>query len=333
MRSEWIKWKDYKIEIVGHTASNVRGIDPKNPKLKMADLVSAPALKKYCDREKIVESVFHWLKGNGEDLEIESALRMMGTNLGLIVKRLLNWKYWKKTERIYVGGGVSEGKIGDILLKEAKDFISAETSLNVTLRKIHYSPAVAGLIGATYFIPTKNGRKAVPTIDLGGGNLRTGLVLPPSEDENAVVFHSNFLNWQKLGLNRDSLVELISSEVIDCLNVSKETKTEISEYMGISFPALVDEKGYVIGKDRNLPGNWIDSQFHLPSIINSKIKEKTGFGDFKFIVRNDAVCQGLSEIPFVHDVKRWGVLTIGTGLGNARFRNTPYSTSKKHKDV
>jgi hypothetical protein len=26
-------------------------------------------------------------------------------------------------------------------------------------------------------------------------------------------------------------------------------------------------------------------------------------------------------VPFVRDVERWGVLTIGTGLGNARFSN------------
>jgi hypothetical protein len=34
-----------------------------------------------------------------------------------------------------------------------------------------------------------------------------------------------------------------------------------------------------------------------------------------------AVVQGFSEIPFMQDVKHWGVLTIGTGLGNARFTN------------
>ena len=39
------------------------------------------------------------------------------------------------------------------------------------------------------------------------------------------------------------------------------------------------------------------------------------------LVHNDAVVQGLSEVPFMQDVKRWGILTIGTGLGNARFTN------------
>ncbi len=38
-------------------------------------------------------------------------------------------------------------------------------------------------------------------------------------------------------------------------------------------------------------------------------------------MHNDAVVQGLSEIPYMRDVKRWGVLTIETGLGNARFTN------------
>jgi hypothetical protein len=35
------------------------------------------------------------------------------------------------------------------------------------------------------------------------------------------------------------------------------------------------------------------------------------------------VVQGLSESPFIREVVRWGVLTVGTGLGNARFANLP----------
>jgi hypothetical protein len=39
------------------------------------------------------------------------------------------------------------------------------------------------------------------------------------------------------------------------------------------------------------------------------------------LMHYDAVVQGLSEMPFMQEVKRWGALTIGTGLGNARFTN------------
>jgi hypothetical protein len=46
-------------------------------------------------------------------------------------------------------------------------------------------------------------------------------------------------------------------------------------------------------------------------------------GDHETVVlmHNDAVVQGLSEVPFNSDLEHWGVLTIGTGLGNARFTN------------
>ena len=36
-------------------------------------------------------------------------------------------------------------------------------------------------------------------------------------------------------------------------------------------------------------------------------------------MHNDIVVQGLSEAPSMRDVERWGVMTIGTRLGNARF--------------
>ena len=50
-------------------------------------------------------------------------------------------------------------------------------------------------------------------------------------------------------------------------------------------------------------------------------------------MHNDGVAQGLSEVPFMQDVERWGVLTIGTGLGNARFTNrSKEKNGKKAKD-
>ena len=39
------------------------------------------------------------------------------------------------------------------------------------------------------------------------------------------------------------------------------------------------------------------------------------------LLHNDAVVQGLSELPWMQDVKHWAVMTIGTGLGNAHFTN------------
>ena len=49
------------------------------------------------------------------------------------------------------------------------------------------------------------------------------------------------------------------------------------------------------------------------------------------VMHNDAVVQGLSELPFVKDRTHWGVLTIGTGLGNARFTNRHGGKAKASK--
>ena len=58
-----------------------------------------------------------------------------------------------------------------------------------------------------------------------------------------------------------------------------------------------------------------------------------GEHDTAVLMHNDGVAQGLSEVPFMQKFDRWGVLTIGTGLGNARFTNRKTKDkSKKDKD-
>jgi hypothetical protein len=69
-----------------------------------------------------------------------------------------------------------------------------------------------------------------------------------------------------------------------------------------------------------LPGNWESSRFNLPEKLLAAIPTIAGH-DTMIVMHNDAVVQGLSEVPFMRDVAHWGVLTIGTGLGNARFTN------------
>jgi hypothetical protein len=40
------------------------------------------------------------------------------------------------------------------------------------------------------------------------------------------------------------------------------------------------------------------------------------------LMHNDAVVQGLSDLPSMAGVDHWAILTIGTGLGNATFANS-----------
>ena len=69
-----------------------------------------------------------------------------------------------------------------------------------------------------------------------------------------------------------------------------------------------------------MPGKWEGSKFNLPASLVEAIPPIRGH-DTAIVMHYDGLVQGLSEVPFMQDVKRWGGLTIGTGLGNARFTN------------
>jgi hypothetical protein len=54
---------------------------------------------------------------------------------------------------------------------------------------------------------------------------------------------------------------------------------------------------------QNLPGNWESSRFHLPALLSEKIPKISGHHTH-VVMHNDAVVQGLSEIPWMSDVER-----------------------------
>ena len=90
---------------------------------------------------------------------------------------------------------------------------------------------------------------------------------------------------------------------------------------------MIDADGSIEKGAQNLPGNWESSKFNLPASLVEAIPQ-IGDHDTAVLMHNDGVVQGLSEVPFMQDVERWGVLTIGTGLGNARFTNRRKESSK-----
>jgi hypothetical protein len=95
---------------------------------------------------------------------------------------------------------------------------------------------------------------------------------------------------------------------------------KLAPFIGIACPGVINDDGSIEKGAQNLPGNWQSSQFNLPASLVEAIPE-IGDHDTAVLMHNDGVAQGLSEVPFMQDVEHWGVLTIGTGLGNARFTN------------
>jgi predicted NBD/HSP70 family sugar kinase len=106
---------------------------------------------------------------------------------------------------------------------------------------------------------------------------------------------------------------------------------KLAPFIGIACPGVINEDGSIAKGAQNLPGNWESSKFNLPANLVEAIPQ-IGDHDTAVLMHNDGVAQGLSEVPFMQEVERWGVLTIGTGLGNARFTNRRKDKDKVKDD-
>jgi predicted NBD/HSP70 family sugar kinase len=104
------------------------------------------------------------------------------------------------------------------------------------------------------------------------------------------------------------------------IGAADKRRLKLAPLIGIGCPGVIEEDGSIDRGAQNLPGNWEGSKFNLPVALYEMIPT-IGAHETSIVLHNDAVVQGLSEVPFMQDVSRWGVLTIGTGLGNARFTN------------
>lgn len=83
---------------------------------------------------------------------------------------------------------------------------------------------------------------------------------------------------------------------------------------------MIAPDGTIKHGGQNLPGNWEHGAFNLPDRLRAGLPRIRGH-ETVVAMHNDAVVQGLSEAPFMRDIRHWGVMTMGTGLGNARFTN------------
>ena len=94
----------------------------------------------------------------------------------------------------------------------------------------------------------------------------------------------------------------------------------LAPFIGVGCPGRINGGGCIERGGQNLPGDWEGGGFSLPDRIREGLP-RIGGRDTVVVVHNDAVVQGLSQAPWMRDMRHWAVLTIGTGLGNASFTN------------
>ncbi len=257
---------------------------------------------------------------------VVSAIEEFSQDFAVVIKRILKLKDWRDTERIAVGGGFRDTRIGEIVIGRT-DLILKAAKIDLELVPIQHAPDDAGLIGAIHLAPSWmfKGHDAILAADIGGTNMRVGVVelaQKKSPDlSKAKVWKS--LLWRhadEAKLGRDKAVKHLAEMLEELIDAAEKEKLSLAPFVGIGCPGIISEDGSIDRGAQNLPGNWAEKDFHLPTALKDEIPA-IGKHETSVLMHNDAVVQGLSQLPLMTDVKRWGVMTIGTGLGNARFTN------------
>ncbi len=261
---------------------------------------------------------------------VMGAVESFAQDFADVIAKFLKDRVWSKTERIAVGGGFRRSGTGELAIARTQILLKA-AGHNVELVPIAHHPDEAGLIGAVYLMPDwmLNGHEAILAVDIGGTNVRAGIVtfgkgknrnLDETEVRKSIL-------WRHADdePSRSAAIAKLSSMLEDLIKEAKEAQLELAPLIGIGCPGVIEADGSIVRGGQNLPGgNWESDHFNLPVELKKAIPQIGGDDTF-IMMHNDAVVQGLSQMPHMKDVSKWAVLTIGTGLGNAHFTNRPIS--------
>jgi predicted NBD/HSP70 family sugar kinase len=190
---------------------------------------------------------------------------------------------------------------------------------------IENHPDEAGLMGGIELAPSwiLDGHDAIVAVDIGGTNIRAGIIqlkMKKGDITRAGVWKSALWRHKDDQPTRDDAVARIASMIAKLLGKAEEEKFRIAPFVAVGCPGLITRDGTIEKGAQNLPGNWEDRDFDLSAELARQLPLINGHEPL-FVIHNDAVVQGLSEVANMQKVRRWGVFTIGTGLGNARFTN------------
>ncbi|MGY4347554.1 putative NBD/HSP70 family sugar kinase [Bradyrhizobium sp. GM7.3] len=278
----------------------------------------------------------------GDDTEawavVHSAIEDFAQELAYVTRRFLKSKAWAKTERIVVGGGFRDSRLGELAIARTEIILIAE-GFKIDMLPIRHHPDEAGLIGALHLAPSWifEAHDSILAVDIGGTNIRCGLVetswKKAKDLSKAKVVKSELWRHADDEPTREGAVKRLTKMLKGLITEAEKEGYKLAPFIGIAAcPGVINADGSIEKGAQNLPGNWESSKFNLPASLLEGIPQ-IGEHDTAILMHNDGVVQGLSEVPFMQDVDRWGVLTIGTGLGNARFTNRRKDNGKdKDKD-
>jgi hypothetical protein len=276
---------------------------------------------------------------DSNDLEaaglVLGVIEAFSNELASVIIRFLRLKDWIGTERIAIGGGFRGSRVGELVIGRAAIQLKRDgTKVQIVPIREHVDEAA--MIGALQLVPNwmLAGHDAILAADIGGTNVRVGVVTfrfgrkKGSLSEGKVVLSEKWRHADDATPSRTRAVDRLVGALQSLGRQAGKRRLRLAPFIGVGCPGIINSDGSIKAGGQNLPGNWESDNFNLATELAKALPTINGEQPL-ILVHNDAVLQGLSEVPQMVDAKRWGILTIGTGLGNARFTNLPGAQERR----
>ena len=117
----------------------------------------------------------------GDDVDaaalVHGAIEEFAQELAYVTGRFLKTKAWADTERIVVGGGFRQSRVGELAIART-DILLKAAEFEIDLVPIRFHPDDAGLIGCLHLAPSWifEAHDSILAVDIGGTNIRCGVV-------------------------------------------------------------------------------------------------------------------------------------------------------------
>ena len=108
---------------------------------------------------------------------VQSAVEEFAQQLTTVIRRFLRLKDWRNTECLVIGGGFRASRLGELAIGRSAVLLKTD-GVAIDLKPIRSDPDEAGLIGAGHLLPAwmLSGYEVILAVDVGGTNIRAGLV-------------------------------------------------------------------------------------------------------------------------------------------------------------
>jgi predicted NBD/HSP70 family sugar kinase len=181
---------------------------------------------------------------------VHGAIEEFAQELAHVTRRFLKTKAWADTERIVVGGGFRQSRVGEIAIARTDIILKAE-DFDVDLVPIRFHPDDAGLIGTLHLAPSWifEGHDSILAVDIGGTNIRCGVVetrwKKAPDLSKASVWKSDLWRHADDEPTREGAVKRLVKMLKELIASAESEGLKLAPFIGIACPGVIDADGSI----------------------------------------------------------------------------------------